>query len=364
MTIITGIIFLAVFSLLVVIHELGHFLTARLFKVKVEEFGLGLPPKAWGKKLGKQKTLWSLNWIPLGGFVRMKGQDDFSLANSNDPDSFSSKNKLQRAIILIAGVTMNYLLAIFLLTIGFVIGMDPFPGSDLANAQLEVNPSHVIISEITPDSPAFRAGFQPQDMILKINNNPISDSEQLLPFLQNQTTLKYQIQRADQTLTLQVTPDPATHLTGMAVGTFFEITPVQLSLPAAISTSFHEINRLAVLTVQAFGDLVMKITSTLTVPSNVSGPIGILALVDAASQHGFMAILQLTAILSVSLAVINILPIPALDGGRLLFIFFELFLFGKKIPHKVENTIHLIGFAAVIGLILFITWADLMKLFS
>ncbi|MCX6807808.1 MAG: M50 family metallopeptidase [Patescibacteria group bacterium] len=364
MIIITIIAFLIVFSILIVVHEIGHYIAARLSKVKVEEFGLGLPPRAVGKTSKKTGVIWSLNWIPLGGFVRMKGQDDFSLAQSGDEDSFSSKSRLARACILISGVLMNYLLAVLLLAIGFAIGIQPLPGSTEYEDQAFKNPAQIIISEIDQNSIAQKAGFQIQDIITDINGTKITTTESLQKMLQQaKAPLEYTIQRKQETLKFQVMPDKETHLTGMKIDALIKINPVKMRVDKAIIAGFQETNRLAIATVKGLGALVVHIVQKLTIPEGVAGPVGIAGLVNEAAQHGLMAVIQLTALLSISLAIINIMPFPALDGGRLLFIVFEILAGGRKVPEKIESIIHLIGFFLVLGLILAVTWNDIVGLF-
>ena len=360
-------------SLLIIAHELGHFLAARAAGVKVEEFGVGLPPRIAGKK-GKSGTLFSLNWLPLGGFVRMKGQDDFAAEeiSNEDLDSFTAKGLLPRAAILAAGVFANWLLAIALFAGSFLLGVTPPAGSSLAEKQVEKNPPRLLFEKVLEDSAAAEAGILPGDFLKSVDGTPISSVEsfrEALALAQSTADSKQQtakvslsLERAGKEISLLLQPREGK--AGVFLLPGVELKKEKLPLGAALGEGFRETNRLAAETFRGLGRLLASIFSRGEIPAGVAGPVGIVALLGDAAEGGAAALLQFAALLSISLAVLNALPIPALDGGRLLFLLAEGILGGRKIlTERVENWLHLGGFAAILLFLLAVTWHDLAGLF-
>ena len=541
--IISGIAFIVIFSLIILIHEFGHFYMAKRAGIKVEEFGLGLPPRIWGKKFKKNGTLYSFNWIPFGGFVRLYGEDSTDPKMIKDPKSFASKPLRKRMAVVVAGVFMNFILAFGLLVIGFTAGIQPLivnsddvlsalnsgiieidhgaivkdveEGSVAEKAGLEaddivlnidgvalINPfdqimqlegavkdknitldilrdganfqinlpkdveaedygidmydalylPRVVIREIKEESDSVAAGLQNGDVILKMNGVPIYWVTDYQELANSQNQIEFEILRNYEVLPITVdygdkqrvivsntvldspayeagfqigdillsidgntiiTPQDSINKTAESIGNELtyvvdrngeeleikvapsedgrigvgiismtsyknnqlsvynsdvitsvkKINDVKYPFVQAIGEAWNESGRLAILTVDMFGNVVKSIFSKFAVPEGVAGPVGIATMTHMFVQDGLLALLRFTALLSLSLAVINILPFPALDGGRLLFLLLEA-IRGKRIPAKWEALIHAFGFILLIGLIVLITYSDILNIFS
>lgn len=524
--------FVVIFSLLILIHEAGHFFAAKKAGVKVEEFGMGMPPRIWGYRPKKSETLYSINAIPFGGFVRLYGEDSHDTKLLKNPHSFASKSAGKKIMIIVAGVVMNFLLAFVLLLVGFLVGMQPLlvtpedvyngidsgviklqqglivkevgennigflPGDkvlmvndkkivlgdelsnlkdkELVSFQVEragsiidlkgeyisskpffkpydllplsrvvvgdldkqgnlyraglrpgdlvemlngkqifaydqlleeflnskshnfqvnrngktvqiVLPSQVqpqfIISEVLADSNADKAGLIAGDKILAINDKPITTDEDLSQSLNDKSSEKvtYRIMRDISQIDYYVKRNEA-GLTGIFISPVYslenqkinfyvksvpysilKIENVQYSLLEAPGKALEEMGRLSVMTAGMFVNVLGRIFTTFSVPEGVAGPVGIAQMTFVFVQEGIVSLIRFTALLSLSLGVINILPFPGLDGGRLILIVIPL-LIGKKLNPKTEALIHVIGFLVLMLLILLITMNDITRLF-
>ena len=531
---VTIIVFIVIFSILVLIHELGHFTMAKRAGIKVEEFGFGLPPRLWGKKKGE--TIYSINWIPFGGFVRMFGEDSSDPKMLRSKRSFAGQPMRARVLVIIAGVVMNFLLAWFLLFVGFTVGMEPLLGPDdilpaigdgqivlqpglkvkavesgalaeqvgikpedvvygidgkeidsyfdsdsaglynlvrdggvvnfnISEDQLEdlsqgnglgiqyydyssfprvkffdlkkhtdfykaglrsgdtvisVNGSQVfnveqyedlvrgvstleyevfrdglmntiiverdesrqvLISRVIPESPAEKAGLIEEDIVLSVNGTDINDSLELIKFVEAHSTenLAYLISRNGQQMFYEITPEDGkigvflSELMSYGadqgvsvyntdfVSSVVEIKKEQYSWYVSVYKSLGETYRLSKMTVGMFGSFISGMLFDGEIDKSVAGPVGIAQMTHVFVKEGFIPILRFMAILSLSLAVINILPFPALDGGRLLFIIIELFL-GRPVKQKWEAWIHLMGYVLILMLIVVVTYSDIVRL--
>ncbi|MBU1446307.1 site-2 protease family protein [Patescibacteria group bacterium] len=548
-------VFIVIFSAIILIHEFGHFYVARKVGIKVEEFGIGLPPRAWGKKI--RGVLYSINWIPFGGFVRMYGEDSVNPKILQSKDSFASKSVWKRMMVVTAGVFMNFLLAFVLLTIGFSVGIEPLimnsqdftqavddnvvtiehgifvsiveedgvayaaglrvgdkiisiNNKDLNFGQLallniaadepivlnvlnesgfhdvswqvtsddfdygaefysatylpritlkDLDISHslyidgfregdiitkvnghevyeisgllrilnnrnnadeaakyevvrnnevvelsstfvltditlnenddflcdiclerAIITGVNPGSPANEAGLEAGDIILEVTNQELEDPSQLALITAENigNEIVYEIDRNGQLINLNITPGEDGMIGILFASTVMyegqgvtmydlnyltsvkEIKNVSYPVHIAAKQSLFEMKRLAVLTVEMFGNLVKSVTSKLVVPEGVAGPVGIFQITQQVFvEDGLFALLRLVALLSLSLAVLNILPFPALDGGRLIFLIFEA-VTRKRVSAKWESLFHMIGFLLLITLLVFITYSDIL----
>lgn len=535
----TIIIFILIFSALVLIHEYGHFFVARKSGIKVEEFGFGLPPRIWGFKKGG--TLYSLNAIPFGGFVRLLGEDLRNPKMAKNPRSFISKSPGVRLMVILAGVFMNFLLAFVLLSAGFMIGIQPLilNGDDILNSirqgtiqteqgvvikevfengqkaglrtgdrilatggrkltsssqlhallntsqnveitldilranagnaylrslhlrageknigfktyetlflprlavsdvamgspfyesglrpgdfLLKVNNvdvygiaewnqilrdanklqllvlsdgqmknlsvalpqrERVVISEVSPWSPADKAGFLPGDVIVSINGESVSAREDVIKIIQksrNQQML-YLARRGVNIHELKVKAGDD-GLIGVGLSLILpyqnnQISFYQADVPASVLKindvryapwiaplrALEDIWRLSGATVGMFVGVVKSLVTRFAVPEGISGPVGIAKLTYTFVAEGMMPVLRFVAVLSMSLAIINVLPFPALDGGRLVFILVEIIL-RRKINARFESVVHGIGFFLLMVFILAITYSDILKLF-
>jgi len=355
---ITAIVFIAILSLLVLVHELGHFYTARKFGVKVEEFGFGFPPKLFGYKSKKTGIVYSLNWIPLGGFVKIKGEDG---ENREDQDSFSFRKIWKRIVILSAGVFMNLVLACVLLSLGFMIGAPGIVEDGLDHAKLK-NPQ-IQVYGILEDSPAKEAGLQIGDAVLMIDNQEIKETENLSAYLKEKQDQEVvlKIKRLDEEKEIKVAPKYFEQLDGAGIGVSVIKTAivsypwyesVYLGVKSGIMTTGHIVKALAI--------VLKNLILTGKAGLEVAGPVGIAVLTGQVTRMGFIYVIQFAALLSLNLMIINFIPFPALDGGRVLFLLIEK-IRGKPIKQKIENLIHTIGFALLILLIIIITGRDIFK---
>ncbi len=361
--------FVIIFSLLILVHEWGHFTVARRAGIKVEEFGLGMPPRAKKLFTDKKGTVYTLNWIPFGGFVRLFGEDSVDSKVLKDKKSFASKSIGQRAAVIVAGVFMNFLLAWVLISIGFMVGMKPFlvTQEDL-NKGIEqgiVDAKKILyIHEIAPDLPLAKTDIDVGDYIVSVNGIEVTESLVLSEVIKPNALTAFSYVHEGEENTAQVIAN-AEGKVGMTISTetyVLNVKEVRYPFYIAPVKAISEIGRLSVLTVQMIGKVVVSVVAKFTVPDGVAGPVGIAKLTHTFTQQGFMALIQFTALLSISLGVINIMPFPALDGGRFLFIIFE-FITRRRPNAKMEAIVHTVGFGLLMLLILVITWNDIVNLF-
>jgi len=383
---ITVIVFLLVLSVLVLAHELGHFSVARRFGIRIEEFGLGFPPRAVGwykNKFGKRvkvsgtrtfasleesenqklhpkkgATIYSLNWLPLGGFVKIKGQDG---DNKNDEDSFAAKPIYQRALVLVAGVVMNIVLAWFLFSIGYMIGL-PQTTNDLGK-RARVSEQSVLVADVLADSPAAVAGLEAGDKILAVEGLKITTESGLQEVIGNRGDMETEIliNRNGEEKTILATPKKSNDraVIGISIFAAGKISyPFFSALTEGAKTTAWTLEAI----VLAFIGLFRDMFSGVSVGDQFAGPIGIANITGQAARMGLVYLLQFMALLSLNLAVLNILPFPALDGGRLLFLLIEK-LKGSPVRKTFENLMNNLGFLLLILLIIFITVKDVIKLF-
>ncbi|MHB8830913.1 MAG: RIP metalloprotease RseP [Patescibacteria group bacterium] len=367
-------IFLLVLSVLVLIHEFGHFVAARIFGVKADEFGYGFPPRLigivkdkgkWHKVSGKdekeyQNTIWSLNWLPLGGFVRIKGENGEE-ETIKDKDAFHSKPIWQRIIILAAGVTMNWLLAFVLFACIFSIGATAILEGVPSDAKIENR--EVRITNIMVDSPAAKAGLQPGDRVISIAGVVPETFEKARKAIaaQNDKTFEVQIERDGQKQSLNVSPVYIGEIKKFGIGVgLADVGKVRFRFDRALFYAGETVAGYTRDVIVSFGTLIRDIVFLRHVEQDVAGPIGIAVITGQVAKQGIVPLLQFAAILSINLAVVNFLPIPALDGGRVLFLVIEK-IRRKAVARKVEARIHQIAFLSLIILILLVTIRDIGK---
>ena len=362
-----------VLAILILVHEFGHFIVAKKSGIRVDEFGLGLPPRAWGKKFGE--TLYSLNWIPFGGFVKIFGEDP-SEADVNTQDkerSFHYKPKYIQAAVIVAGVVFNYVFAILLMWFGFMGGMPGFV-EDFPDAQ--VRDERVIIAYVLPESQAAEAELDLGATIVSLEAGGesvvVDEGSDVPDFVaaHQDEEITFNLSKGDRLFERSATPalveyeNPQTGEVSERVAVGIELGEVgTVSLPPhkAFVTGFKVTWNLTKLTTIGLYDLIADAVRGEGSLDGVSGPVGIATAVDDASKEGFGSLLYFVAIISVSLAVLNLVPFPALDGGRLLFIIIES-ITGKPIKREVANTVNAIGFILIIALMIFITYHDIISL--
>lgn len=383
----TIVIFIIVLSAIVFVHEAGHFFTSRLFGVKAEEFGLGFPPRAIGtykNKKGKRiwifnnrsveslesstnedmhpankETIYSLNWLPLGGFVKIKGENG---EGQNEADSFAAKKIWQRTIILAAGVLMNVVLAWFLFSVGYMFGMPQ--STDTVGRNAIIAESSVMVSSVLPSSPAEIAGLKAGDAILKVSGEVVGTEIALQNAVAKNDGLitEVLIRRDGQEENIMVTPTVQSGSRATIGVAIYASGLIRYPFFSAFVEGAKTTGWLIKEIFSAFGTLISSIFVGQSVVDQFAGPVGIANITGQAAREGITYLLQFIALLSLNLAVINILPFPALDGGRILFLIIEK-IKGRPVKRDIENAIHNIGFFLLIGLVIFITYKDIAKLF-
>jgi len=357
----TILIFLLILTILVLVHEFGHFIIAKKTGVKVEEFGIGLPPRLFGVKKGE--TLYSINLLPLGGFVKLYGEEYDELHKTNINRMFVNKTPWQKTLIILGGVIGNFLLGWFIF-------------SYLVTQGIAVPTNKVIIEKVTKNSPAQIAGLKEKDTILKLippssrrslgegGLIPLTSSNSLITLTQKYAgqRISLLVQRNNQQLTINLTPriNPPVGEgpLGIAITSSIEkkypwYTAPYYGLIEASNITFKIVSEL--------GKLLLGLITFQKLNVDVAGPVGIANLAGQAIRFGGNAFLQFLGLLSLNLAIINILPFPALDGGRLVFVLYEGFT--KKKPNKnIEKYTNLIGFIMLLSLAALITVNDIIKL--
>ncbi len=357
--IVTIVVFIFILSVLVLIHELGHFIVARIIGVHVEEFGMGLPPRIWGKKI--KDTVYSLNWLPIGGFVKLAGEDDdqpdemHSKVSNSQKKFFWARSKKERSVILIAGVTMNFILAVAI-TAGLLLDGVKEPSGK------------VRVEAVTAGSPAASSGLQPGDIITQI----IIGKEIIKVTVPNDliSTVKkhagesviLDVNRDNQILPLNVTPRKTPPKGEGPLGV--TITDLELRKYSISEAPFMALKINVERAYLMLSGIISTLWSLVTLKMgkvDVAGPIGIAQVTGEAVKFGFRAVLEFMSILSLNLAVLNILPIPALDGGRLLFVFLEKIL-GRRIKPAFEKQTHQIGMLILLILVLLVSLNDILRI--
>lgn len=359
--------FVAILGVLVFVHELGHFIVAKLCGVRVEEFGFGYPPRLWGVKRGE--TTYSLNWIPIGGFVKIHGVlggDQMDMTGKTDAErSFTAKPRWQRLIILCAGIVMNCILGIVLFTVSYQIGA-PVILEDLPKGAI-ISQQAITVVDLESSSAAYAAGVRVNDSIIAVDQQPIQSVEEMRTYLLGKDvgeTVGLTLKRDQETVTIQ-TELIALSTTPSAVGIgayFIETGIMRLPIHLAVREGVRQTGRLFVGIIVAVGQVLTNLFTQRPIEGQISGPLGIASLTYEATQLGSSYVIQFAAMLSVNLAVFNLLPIPALDGGRIMFLLLE-WIRRRPVDAKIEALIHNIGFVALLILIMVVTIQDFTRFF-
>lgn len=355
------------FGLIIFIHELGHFITAKLMKIQVNEFSLGMGPLIL--QFGKKETKYSWRLFPLGGYCAMEGED----TESNNPNAFSNKNVWKRILVVIAGVIMNFILGFILILIAVGLCTKPEPGEK--NTYF----CSTTISEINQNSLTYKCGLRKNDKFLKINHKTIMTDLDLIYLLQNDSdgsfdiTVKRIENGKNKTIDLKnIQFETIKDKEGVSHLNYnFSVYPIKKTLFSTISRSIKLEYSYTVLIWRSLGSILSGEYGL----NDLSGPVGATdIMVDAVDEamtsvvknnnlDGLYTLLMLIVLLTVNVGLFNILPLPALDGGRLLFLLIELII-RKKVPAKYENLIHTIGFIILILFSLVITYNDVVKTFQ
>lgn len=357
-----------VFSIIVLIHEGGHFWAARFGGIHVEEFGFGLPPKAWGWKNKKSGVLYSINWIPFGGFVKMLGEDDpDNKEASKNPAAFNNRPIFYRIFAVSAGVIMNLLLSIIIYIVIFMIGALPLSSmisqeryNDFVSKYS--TESHVFISKIAKDSIADKNNIKENSQILEVNGINIENYNDFFNARQN-SDKKLSLVLMDSEGIVYNKEISISKDEKIGIGLAQKGEMRKLDFLESTKETFYEIKFITVASVKQLVALPGKILDEKKIPDDVGGPARIADTIHGVvSDNNFLLLLQLTAFLSLSIGIINIMPIPALDGGRLVFLLFEL-ITRKRVNEKIESIIHGATFILLLLLILAVTWNDIINIF-
>lgn len=322
------------FGILIIIHELGHFTLAKLNGIKVEEFSIGMGPKILSKQ-GKE-TRYSLSLFPIGGYVKMMGEEEVV----DDERSFSSKSPLRRLSVIIAGAAMNYLLAIIIFT--FYIHNFGY--------------ALPVVGEVQASTPAYEAGLEVGDKFLKVNNSKVFSYQDVSAgvIMGKDKPVNLLIDRNGEKKELTLTPEK------MEGGTYRIGIAFDSNKNPNFMTSFKQsFNETASTVLQTFKGLKMMVTGQANLKTDVGGPLTIVKMSAETAKAGIWPLLYFTAFISVNLAVMNLLPFPALDGGWCIILLIEL-ITRRKVPDKIVGTLNYIGFAALMALMLLVTVKDIL----
>lgn len=341
-------------SVLILIHELGHFLTAKFFGVKVEEFGIGFPPRLLSKKIGE--TIYSINLLPFGGFVKIFGEDGGKETTTSSPSAgvrFGDKPIWQRSVMVLAGILMNVLLGWLVLSVVFMLGV----------------PEHLAIVDIAPDSPASAVNIQRGDILLAANyqevvlQDPIK-SEEFINLVnqagENPVLLKIKQGNDvfETSISGRLNPPAGQGSLGVAlVNVGFPAEPFFKSIFSGAVATFATLGAI----IAAFFDFFAAIFVSREVLEAVAGPVGIFVIASQVGSLGIAYFLQFMALISLNLAILNLIPFPALDGGRFLFLLIER-IKGSPVSVRLQMAVNSVGFAALVVLMVLVTVRDIGRL--
>lgn len=342
------VIFLVILGILIGIHELGHFAAAKLAKIKVEEFAFGFPPRLWAKQIGE--TRYAINLLPLGGYVKLLGED----GTSKDPRAFGQQSIPVRLVVILAGVFMNLVLAVVLLWVGFMIGMVPVVSdpADLGGAQQ----AQILITGVRAGSAAEQAGIEATDIV-----EGFATPDDVKQFTRDHAgeTVPLTVRRGSEVTVKQVTL-AADQDAPLGVG-LQQVTKVKLGPIGALRAAFIETGRAIAATFDFIVDLFGKLFSKGELADGVSGPVGIYKATGFVVKLGFTYVLQLMAGLSIALALFNVLPIPLLDGGGVLFLLLEKVVRKERVRENIQIGLQLFGLALLLLLFILVTYRDLFS---
>ncbi len=357
---IAGIVAILSLSFLILAHEIGHFFVAQWTGMKVEEFGIGYPPRLFSYRAKESGIVYSINWIPFGGFVKIKGED-----GERGEGSFKEKSFWEKSAVILAGVAMNLLIAILLFGAVHILGSP----SVIEDSNITALNPYVQIADVVPDSPADVAGLKMGDIIngVSVENN-IIDIEKV-ETVQN-TVMEYKgeqikllISRESEQMEISLIPrveypdDEGAMGVGLVRAGLVKV--VWYKAPVEALKSTWDLTKL----IFAFlGDMIVRLFTKGQIPADVVGPVGIVAMSGQIASMGFSYVLWVIAMVSLNLFLINLFPLPALDGGRFIFLIIEK-IKGSPINEKVEQWIHLSGFVMLIVLAVLITARDVIRLF-
>lgn len=354
----TVIIFLIVLAVLIFVHEFGHFIAARSFGIRVDAFALGFGPKLLSWKSKKSETEYSLRIIPFGGYVKIFGEspDEESISGPDSKRSFVNKPRWQQAIVLAAGITCNFIFAWILyflvLSFGVTAAQDAFP----AYASRYTN-ERIMITEVMEGSPADKIGLKVGDAF---SGKSVSEIQDLIG-KSSGSAIDLEVTRKGKILSVHVTPtldkNSGRYMIGIAMG---DVVDVSIPFPNVIWESLNYTFLIIKETAIGLATFLGSIFHGTANLGDVAGPIKIAGIVNDAAQFGLASLVMITALISANLGVINLLPIPALDGGRIVFVIIESII-RRRISSKVTNIINTIGFSLLMLLMVVITYHEISQ---
>ena len=387
----TILIFIIVLAALIFVHELGHFVAARSFGIRVDEFALGFGPRLFSWKLKGGgfwgETTYAVNTIPFGGFVKIFGEnpDDESMTGSDSARSFVNAARWKQAVVLVSGVLGNFIFAWLLIVIAMSIGVAASP-TDYPQYANRMTDERIMIDAVSPGSPADKAGIKEGDVIFGLSSSLITSSTSIIPStsIKNgqsitidaiQTDiasstgapLAFSILRDDKQMSISVAPqkniiqgEPDHYAVGISMEDTATLRlPIYLAAYEGARFTWTLMKEIVV----GFGTLIAGLFHGTASVSNLTGPVGIAGMVGTAARLGLSYLLMFTAFISVNLGIINLVPFPALDGGRLLFVIIETII-RRPIKAVFANAVNLVGFVLLMLLMVFVTYRDILRLFK
>ncbi len=350
---ITALLFLLILSILVFVHELGHFLFSKLFKVRVDEFALGFPPKVFSFKKGE--TTYALNALPLGGYVKIHGENPGDGSDKGDKRNFQNISWWKQIIILSAGVVFNILFAWLLMSLSLFIGTSKIAVDGLDQKYVQSN-KQVLIHQILKDSPADVAGIKAGDVVVSINGSSTTGIYQVQESIKNAPKKFSLVLLKDQATSSVEVEKMDNNTIGIGLA---ETAEVRMGFFPSLYYGAQATYNLTTQIFTGVGQFFGKLFTGQGSWDEVSGPVGIAKVVGTSSQQGFSSLLFVTILISISLAAMNILPFPALDGGRIVIAFIE-GIMKRKLPVKFVNALNSVGFIILLLLMLVVTVKDIL----
>lgn len=359
-------IFIIILLALVLVHEFGHFIVAKRAGIRVDEFAFGFPPRLLSKKFGE--TRYSFNLLPIGGYVKIFGENPDDVARTGGADSgrsFIAQSRAIQALVVVAGVVFNLLFAWLLFTGAYMAGV---PASTESDEKYPIVDARLIVTGVEIGSPAERAGLASGDTLKRLSDGERSvdvvDGDAMIAFISPRegkpVTLTYE--RANEERSVEVVPVLGITETGAAIGIYMDsIGTLKLPPHVALWRGLQKTYEFTVLTVVGITQFLAEALTGRSDFQNVAGPVGIVKEVGNAAGMGASTLIVFTALISINLAVINLIPFPALDGGRLLFILIEA-LMRRPIAPRVANSLNIAGFALLMLLMIVVTYHDIAKL--
>jgi regulator of sigma E protease len=358
----TIVIFILILVALILVHEFGHFIVAKLSKIKVEEFGIFFPPRIFAIKKGE--TEYTLNWLPFGGFVRIFGENHNE--HAGDPRSFASKPRYVQAAVVVAGVVMNVIFAWLALSVGYMVGL---PSSDNTGRAGELEDVKTLIVNVLPESPAAKAGVLPEDEVVSVGTGLVpeqqfesADDVQAFIAAHPEESIILTVLRDEEEQTFIARPAEGLVEGRKALGVQLgDVGTLQLPPHVALVEGARLTYHMTIGTAQGLAAFFGQIIRGAADFASVAGPIGIVNIGAGAVTDGFAAVVMLTAVISINLAIINLLPIPGLDGGRLIIILVESVI-RRPVSQKITAALTVAGFALLITLMLVVSYHDIVRL--